>query len=455
MKPNFLIICMTSFLFTACGGGGGHSDSTVVEAPVNVNTPPISVIDLSSDKILLTQVVELSGLKSLDKDGDTLSYQWTLISKPLNSKVATNFSNVARSSFVPDIEGQYVVSLIVSDGNSSHKTEKTITVEKNPNILALSFKPTLATYSSGLDKIVAVDDLNNVLNIIDRQTGEVQKITLSDKIQVLKLSPNGKFAIIIHPNHISYINVEKEQLLKVYPNEGPYTDAFITDNSIAYFVGKENGQWNDKPIVKINLISGQQEVQLIDKSGYFYSTIKGIYSEKNNQIFYTNFGSYPRDIYQISINPINGDAVTVSDSPYHGHYNIGGELFLNDQEDYIFTNVGTYFYSKNLNYGGQIKIDENQIIKSFVQDSVTSNLNILTVEKDLFTYEKEKKYLSTYSQYSDYGYGVVKNIAFPIINGLQSYGLNLFKDKEGQLFSIVQIGSAEPYTANLKYYVVK
>ena len=460
MELKNLVICVSSLLFTACGGGGGSSgtgktDPEVVKPPEITNTVPVSVIETSAEKVLLTELLDLSGLKSSDKDGDTLSYQWSVVSKPASSQIETSLSNSDQFSFVPDVVGKYVLSLTVSDGKATNTTEKIVQVEDNPNIIALSFRPSLASYSSHLDKIIAVDDQNNVLNIIDRQNSEVQKVVLSDTAQVLKLSPNGKFAIVIHPNHISYIDITTAQLLKAYPNEGPYTDGFITDNSIAYFIGKENGQWNDKPLVKIDLKSGQQDTQLKNNYYNFYSTLKGVYSEKNNQIFFTNFGSSPRDIFQITIDPLSGDAISSTDSPYHGDYSIGDRLFLNEQQDYIYTGIGTYFYAKNLNYGGKIKLDENQNIQSFVQDPVTNNLNILTVEQDMWSNNRVKKLNAAYAQYSGYGYGVVNKKAFPVISGLQSYGLNLFKDNTGKLFSIVQIGSAEPYTANLKYFVVK
>lgn len=446
---------MSCIFITACGGGGGgKSNEPTVNPPESVNNAPVSVIDSASNKVLLTQSVELSGLASSDKDGDQLSYSWAVVSKPKNSVVYFGQTSSAKLNFIPDVVGEYVIALTVSDGKATSTTKKTLEVIENPDLIELAFRPTLASYSSGLDKIIAIDDQKNVLNIIDRKSSDVKQVVLSDDAQVLKLSPNGKFAMIIHPNHISYIDIANAQLVKVYPNEGPYTDGFITDTAIGYFIGAVNGQWSNKPVVKINLISGEQEVQLKDQSYNFYSVLKGVYSEKNNKVIYTNFGLSPRDIFQITTDPVSGNAVSSSDSPYHGDYAIGDRLFLNEQQDYVFTSVGTYFYAKNLNYGGQIKLEENQTIQSFVQDALTNNLNILTTEQEPWS-NKTKKLFSTYSQYSGYGYGTVNKLAFPIINGQQSYGLNIFKDNDGKIFSLVQIGSNEPYTANLKYYVVK
>ena len=454
MKLKFLSISMSCIFITACGGGGGSGKSTdpIVKPPEIVNSAPVSIIGSSTDKIVLTQSVELSGLASSDKDGDPLNYSWTVISKPNNSKAYVEQPASAKSQFIPDVVGKYILALTVSDGKATNTTTKTIEVLENPDVIELAFKPTLASYSSGLDKIIAMDDQKNVLNIIDRKKSDVKQVVLSEEAQVLKLSPNGKFAMIIHPNHISYIDIENAQILKVYPNEGPYTDGFITDSAIGYFIGSVNGQWSNKPVVKINLITGEQEVQLKDQAYNFYAVLKGAYSVKNNKIIYTNFGLSPRDIFQITIDPVSGNAVTSSDSPYHGDYAIGDRLFFNEQQDYVFSSVGTYFYVKNLNYGGQIKLEENQTIQSFVQDTLTNNLNVLTTEQDNWS-NKTKKLFPSYSQYSGYGYGTVNKFTFPIINGLQSYGLNIFKDKDGKIFSLVQIGSNEPYTANLKYYV--
>lgn len=60
--------------------------------------------------------VTLDGSKSKDPDGDTLSYSWSLVAKPLLSASALYDPDTREPWFFPDLAGDYVGQLIVSDG---------------------------------------------------------------------------------------------------------------------------------------------------------------------------------------------------------------------------------------------------------------------------------------------------------------------------------------------------
>lgn len=76
------------------------------------------------------QKVQLDGTNSSDADGDALSYRW-ILTRPLGSKSVLDNATIARPSFVPDVAGNYSVSLIVFDGISrSTSVQTTVTVAK-------------------------------------------------------------------------------------------------------------------------------------------------------------------------------------------------------------------------------------------------------------------------------------------------------------------------------------
>ena len=64
-------------------------------------------------------VVTLSGIESSDVDGDMLTYEWTLDSAPAGSVAKLIDSNSVSPTFTPDLDGVYIVQLIVSDGADS------------------------------------------------------------------------------------------------------------------------------------------------------------------------------------------------------------------------------------------------------------------------------------------------------------------------------------------------
>ncbi len=108
------------FALTACGGG---SSSSAPATPPNA--APISDAG-TAQSVLLGATVTLDGSASKDANGDTLTYSWTLSSKPAGSNVVLNSSTSTRPSLTPDLGGTYIASLVVSDGKASSNTSNVV-----------------------------------------------------------------------------------------------------------------------------------------------------------------------------------------------------------------------------------------------------------------------------------------------------------------------------------------
>jgi hypothetical protein len=63
--------------------------------------------------------VTLDGTKSSDVNNDTLTYAWSLISKPTSSKAALSSETSVKPSLLADVSGAYALRLTVSDGKLS------------------------------------------------------------------------------------------------------------------------------------------------------------------------------------------------------------------------------------------------------------------------------------------------------------------------------------------------
>jgi hypothetical protein len=105
-KLSSLLLLTFSVLLTACGGSNSKQDS----AEGGVNTKPVAVIDGATDVFTGNELI-LSGVASTDADNDILTYQWSLVSAPDDSTTELASIDVADTSFIPDLIGNYQLQL--------------------------------------------------------------------------------------------------------------------------------------------------------------------------------------------------------------------------------------------------------------------------------------------------------------------------------------------------------
>ncbi len=109
---------------------------------VSINVEDLNTLPLANagpdQSVLSQQLVSLSGSGSSDVDGDPLSWFWTIISKPLGSRALLNDEVVANPSFVTDLEGQYIVQLVVNDGQDDSTPDSVIINAATPNSIPMA-----------------------------------------------------------------------------------------------------------------------------------------------------------------------------------------------------------------------------------------------------------------------------------------------------------------------------
>ncbi len=94
----------------ACSG----SQSTEPVPPAEVNQAPVAVAGF--DQMATTgSSVELDGTHSSDPNGDNLRFGWSMWSRPAGSDAVLQDSTSTTPSFMADVDGQYLISLVVDD----------------------------------------------------------------------------------------------------------------------------------------------------------------------------------------------------------------------------------------------------------------------------------------------------------------------------------------------------
>lgn len=107
------------------------SVTAVDDCVISVNAPPVA--SAGSDQTAnVGETVNLDGSGSSDPDGSSLTYSWSFQSRPTGSSATLSGSSSATPSFTPDVGGEYVVRLTVSDGSADDTDDVTIDVNGPP-----------------------------------------------------------------------------------------------------------------------------------------------------------------------------------------------------------------------------------------------------------------------------------------------------------------------------------
>ena len=119
-----------------------------------------------AQNVLTASKVTLNGSDSTDANSDTLTYAWTLTTKPSNSSTSLSDATSSNPYFTPDVAGTYVASLIVSDGKLN-STSSTVTVTAaNSNVAPVANAGAAQNVVAG-----SVVTLNGAIRIAARAYG--------------------------------------------------------------------------------------------------------------------------------------------------------------------------------------------------------------------------------------------------------------------------------------------
>jgi hypothetical protein len=130
-KPSFTADVSGVYVFSLIVNDNKLDSETIVVSvtAAALNVAPVAKIganqNVALDPITLTKLVTLDGSTSSDDNGDTLTYSWTLVSRPDNSSAALTGESTAKPTFIADKSGVYVAALIVNDKKLDSKVATT------------------------------------------------------------------------------------------------------------------------------------------------------------------------------------------------------------------------------------------------------------------------------------------------------------------------------------------
>ncbi|RJQ21481.1 MAG: PKD domain-containing protein [Nitrospiraceae bacterium] len=175
-----------SLIVTDSIGLVGAADEVLIST---YNTPPVA--DAGPDQVIvfIGTNVQLNGSTSYDDDGDDITYQWTMTSKPAGSLASLSAPASSMPNFGVDVYGDYVISLTVTDEYGAVSAANTVTISfANIKPVAdaggnqsVSAGSTVTLNGSGSD--ANNDPLTFLWSIVSKPAGSTAALSSADTAQ--------------------------------------------------------------------------------------------------------------------------------------------------------------------------------------------------------------------------------------------------------------------------------
>jgi chitinase len=330
--------------------GGAATDAMTVRVRSTSGSP---IADAGPDQnVDVGAAVQLDGSRSSDPDGDPLTYQWSLFGVPDGSRVMLDDAIAVRSSFVPDVEGEYLVSLSVYDGAWSSADEvliRALAPISDGSVTPLDFRVTDAEQSRALGRLVFVSAESRKLVIYDPDTETSQDVALNLDPTCLSVSPDGLFAAVGHDANVSYVDLSAGMLVSTISVSIPVAEIVLGDNGYVYAHGDVYDGFRSIEIAS-------QTVTESPGFTYDYANRMRLHPS-GDRLYGASRNISPDDIIRIDIS--GGIASNAQDSQYHGDYYMCGDLWLSRDGGRIFTACGNVFRSSvdaasDMTYNGSL-----------------------------------------------------------------------------------------------------
>jgi hypothetical protein len=171
----------------------GHENSDIYTLIVNTkNSKPIAKAG-EDVTVFEGETVQLDGSQSMDADGSSLTYKWSVNEKPNGSTAQLSSVNKINPVFIPDVPGLYEIQLIVNDGEMDSDPD-TLDIIANASVDLKPGKIDLSQIETDpetliVSGVVYVDIINTGTRPIP---GEFQVILFEDVNQNNQYDPSDK-----------------------------------------------------------------------------------------------------------------------------------------------------------------------------------------------------------------------------------------------------------------------
>jgi hypothetical protein len=244
-----------------------------------------------------------------------------------------------------------------------------------------------AEYVDALDAIVMVSSAPvNALYLYDVATGTERQLTLNRAPTAVSVSPDGQFVAVGHDALITHVDLAalvagtpSTKLLNVSTR---VFDLALDGRGIVHALPAAD-QWVD--IHSVNVATNTETTTW----GQLYAGSHGRLHPSGDYLYTANNGLSPSDIAKYDVR--SGVALLLYDSPYHGQYEMCGDLWFKEDGATVYTKCGNAFRTSTLQaqdmvYSGRLQLYTSQF-NSFRIDALSQSdatREIVLLESDWY-----------------------------------------------------------------------
>ena len=298
-----------------------------------LDQPPVPIVPRYSAGSVQQQVT-LDASQSYDREGQNVEFEWSLVSEPDGSSLSLSPTNQPTLEFTPALAGDYVFSLVTSDGTQQSDTS-TVDVrifEAGQNLqVRLDGTPSDVTYNKVGNQLLYLSTALERLTILDLSTMRERVVELDRIGERLAVTPDGSHAAISHVGLTSLIDLSgtSRRPSDTQAISADYGNIVVDDRQIAFVVP------DSTQFVPFFVIDFANDAALENGSSYEGAILRippsgGAVYEAQRRLFPN--GISRRDITDIS-------QVTVTDNDLTD-VRVNGNIWINEESNRVLTGGG-------------------------------------------------------------------------------------------------------------------
>jgi len=339
-----------------------NSETSVDEINVEIIVPEYVAMEPTNSRLLF-DYFENTKLLVLRNTGNA-EINWSLhsVADYLNAS-KTSGSIAIGDSVKIEVEvdrnqmsnGEYVSEIIFEDQNQVKSKVEVVVKHYASTKKILDYTVVDAEYSKITNKLIFVSSEHTIC-VYDSETEAISSLNLSYLPTCVSVSLDGSKAVVGHDGKVSYVDLASLSLVSTRDISCSALDIVLGDNNWAY-VFPIKDQWEDIRCIDLDDENSGETLH----TGYsIYAGTKAKLHPSGKYIYGADNGSSPSDLEKYDIQ--GGTAVYLYDSPYHGDYNIGGDLWFSEDGLRVFTKGGTVFKTSEIKeqdmlYNGTIQLE--------------------------------------------------------------------------------------------------